>query len=517
MVRVGLTVLPFARIRRIIEHSTRFPWSPPDRPRHQTAQIVRAVDRAARWVPGWPRTCLVTALTAESMLRRHGHPATLRVGVAHEPGSPLEAHAWTECEGRIVVGREGVERFTPVTGPGERVLNPGEFSDPETAAQQLILAVAAPDRDPESVRRLLLSCEDWDAVFALGERHQILGQLAVVVGNLGIAADLPPAVAARLRGLSLESLLLDRVHAENLRGVIEGFDGAGIPFILLKGRGLAERLYDDPCERPSRDIDILVKRDSYAETRELLMSMGFVPLREDSYLELHFHVPFVKAGIRVPVIIEVHWDLLPPGSPLAFAIDDWWDNARVVRLEAGNVMLPPIEDEILYLAHHAFQMFAVTVKTLADVGRAIGSLDEKTWADVVARAEHDRTGAFLREATVLIRDFWGPTDRILPRPDPAAAGRRWLASNITAPSAILSLGRVRWWPFGQIGYWSLLPASRVGLAGLFTAVGSPKPGVVHADRRRSSRSSPRRLFAVGVALCLCCLPERWFPTAMRSS
>ena len=43
-----------------------------------------------------------------TLLRRHGHVSDLKIGVRlgdrTRPDIPLDAHAWVECDGRIVIG-----------------------------------------------------------------------------------------------------------------------------------------------------------------------------------------------------------------------------------------------------------------------------------------------------------------------------------------------------------------------------------------------------------------------------
>jgi hypothetical protein len=51
-------------------------------------------------------TCLTRAMAASLLLTLHGHPTTLRLGVAREDGE-LAAHAWLESNGRIVIGEAG--------------------------------------------------------------------------------------------------------------------------------------------------------------------------------------------------------------------------------------------------------------------------------------------------------------------------------------------------------------------------------------------------------------------------
>jgi hypothetical protein len=53
-------------------------------------------------------TCLVRALAADAILRRHGFTSQLRIGVRHHDGAssrPLDSHAWVECDDRIVIGQ----------------------------------------------------------------------------------------------------------------------------------------------------------------------------------------------------------------------------------------------------------------------------------------------------------------------------------------------------------------------------------------------------------------------------
>lgn len=94
------TVLPFRRWRVLLTRPA--PRAiPRDRP--TPATIARAVDRARRHVPGQYR-CLPVAYSAHLLLHRHGHGSRVHVGVAHDSQGKVEAHAWVECEGRVLVG-----------------------------------------------------------------------------------------------------------------------------------------------------------------------------------------------------------------------------------------------------------------------------------------------------------------------------------------------------------------------------------------------------------------------------
>ena len=61
-------------------------------------EIVTAVDRAGRYVPGG--TCLPKSLALAWMLRGSGVAADVRIGV--KTAGQFEAHAWVECNGVAV-------------------------------------------------------------------------------------------------------------------------------------------------------------------------------------------------------------------------------------------------------------------------------------------------------------------------------------------------------------------------------------------------------------------------------
>jgi len=75
--------------------------SPPRPGRPSSEEICRAVEIAGRFVPG--ATCLVKAQAGSAMLNRFGYAAEIKIGVLKQ-SSNLEAHAWVECDGLVVMG-----------------------------------------------------------------------------------------------------------------------------------------------------------------------------------------------------------------------------------------------------------------------------------------------------------------------------------------------------------------------------------------------------------------------------
>jgi hypothetical protein len=107
-VRIGLYAVGFAVLRRWLglrqpAADTTQPSDSASGPAEVAGRVAWAVQAAARRIPG--ATCLVQALVAEAMLRRRGYEPALHFGVRQRPDRrSIDAHAWIELNGAVVVG-----------------------------------------------------------------------------------------------------------------------------------------------------------------------------------------------------------------------------------------------------------------------------------------------------------------------------------------------------------------------------------------------------------------------------
>lgn len=119
-VRAAVGLVPFRTLNRWTE---RVPLGRPsgDVPVAQTVWAVGAV--AGRLFPDDP--CLTQALAARVALRRLGRPTTLRLGVAEATGGGIEAHAWLEDDGRVLIGGAQSPRSYVALQASARASRPG--------------------------------------------------------------------------------------------------------------------------------------------------------------------------------------------------------------------------------------------------------------------------------------------------------------------------------------------------------------------------------------------------------
>ncbi len=109
--RLAIWVLPFRVVRRILTRRTARKAAATGA---SGERIGWAIDIAKRFVPN--ATCLPQAIAAESLLRRSGLPALMHIGVKKSVDGKLDAHAWVESEGHIIVGdlAEEFASYTPL-------------------------------------------------------------------------------------------------------------------------------------------------------------------------------------------------------------------------------------------------------------------------------------------------------------------------------------------------------------------------------------------------------------------
>jgi hypothetical protein len=113
-VRLGLCLLPFRTLLKLIETYSSLPFDRQTLAQGSMHRVLWAVELSSRYMPGGVK-CLARALTTKVWLNWYGYPSTLRIGVAKSTQGTLEAHAWVESHGQIVIGNlQDLSRFTPL-------------------------------------------------------------------------------------------------------------------------------------------------------------------------------------------------------------------------------------------------------------------------------------------------------------------------------------------------------------------------------------------------------------------
>lgn len=101
-IRLALWTLPFRVTRHYVEWLQKASGPTGSLETVVVREVIWAVQTVSRRVPG--ASCLTQGMATQVLLGRLGEQSELCLGVARSTGGRLEAHAWVEIDGRIVIG-----------------------------------------------------------------------------------------------------------------------------------------------------------------------------------------------------------------------------------------------------------------------------------------------------------------------------------------------------------------------------------------------------------------------------
>ncbi len=216
-------------------------------------------------------------------------------------------------------------------------------------------------------------------------RHGLAGLLRHQVAEAGLS--LPPE-AARSLGVQAMAWEVAAVKVKTLLfRALKALEARGVRPVLLKGYGLAARVYPRPLLRATSDVDLLVAPSELEEARLAMLSLGLSPEPDaDEYYppQYRHHLAFgSRAGL-----VEVHF------RPMA----NWglpWDGdlllarARRGTLDGREVRFLCPEDELVYLALHAAAHMLTRVGWLYDLKLLVNAHPALEWKRVVSVARDE--------------------------------------------------------------------------------------------------------------------------------
>jgi hypothetical protein len=191
-----------------------------------------------------------------------------------------------------------------------------------------------------------------------------------------------------------------------------------LPVIALKGLSLAKNIYGDIALRPMSDMDLLVKEEDLVRTGRILLTLGYkqsFPSWESTLKIYHNLPPFMnKSG----AIIELHWNIVTPDSPIKVDLDGLWERACLIKVDNVEVRAFSPEDLFLHLCIHAcFHLqTGLDLIPLCDMAGLIKtSADKIDWQIVIERATRWGGQKCVYLMLLLVRELLGvaPPDKIM--------------------------------------------------------------------------------------------------------
>lgn len=216
--------------------------------------------------------------------------------------------------------------------------------------------------------------------------------------------------ASEHRALSDDARLTVMQAVKNKRlllTVLDALQKKGLTPVVLKGFGLASRLYEPPLVRPSTDVDVLVQPHELPVAHEVLETLGLThqpdPALFDAHEEHHHEAFEGSAGL-----VEVHFRLFAGFGMATYDDGAVQHRSRTAQLEGRTVRFLGIEDEFLYLAVHAANHAFLRASWLVDLQRFVRQMPALDFSKVAQLALESGFTAPYAAALDAMQSAFGP-------------------------------------------------------------------------------------------------------------
>ena len=218
-----------------------------------------------------------------------------------------------------------------------------------------------------------------------------------------------------------------------LKNIKEILDGDNMSFIILKGPHLGNTIYNDPIERLSCDLDLLVKPKHFDSIISILLSNEYKLLFSNSKrfaTEKHFYCWHLISPQGV--LVEIHRDLAGYGR-YPINVDGLFERAE--PFEIGKIKFLGLgrEDLLLHLCLHMVKSYFTYIekKHIKDVA-LLTQKRNIDWDIFIRRVIDARCSHGVYYALLAARDQLHAEirDDVLKVLSPRGVRKRWLDSHL---------------------------------------------------------------------------------------
>ena len=196
---------------------------------------------------------------------------------------------------------------------------------------------------------------EWEAALWVVYWQNALPWLADRVAEAGI--KLPEAVNGRLQTINAASRERTKLMLDACVEILAAFRKAGIETILLKGAVLAPLIYPDPYERPLADLDLLIRPQDVAASREIMLNqLGYRYYSRSAEDEVYLRGER-KANIWAPDNVhpvEVHFTLREEYAGIGYELAEvmWRESEERPYWQNSTARIPNPAALLLHVCAH---------------------------------------------------------------------------------------------------------------------------------------------------------------------
>lgn len=185
---------------------------------------------------------------------------------------------------------------------------------------------------------------------------------------------------------------------------------AGIDFLPLKGPVLSQFLHNDPTERTSWDLDILIDLKDLDQCTNILQERGYDLLtlfktekQKEAIIKHYHHLEFYNT--KTGILIELHWSLTGIRG-LEIGQKELMPFTSDISVGNNQFRLLNIEHQFEYLSiHGTFHLFN-RLQWLSDLKTFVESLTEEQLKAIISHSKKNESYFFILVAFSLLNEVF---------------------------------------------------------------------------------------------------------------
>ncbi len=256
------------------------------------------------------------------------------------------------------------------------------------------------EKDSENIKKLIQLNINWKYLIEIADWHRVLPLLFLNLNKI-CSQFVPTDVLNYLRQYYYNNAQRNLFKASKLVKILNIFEENKIPVITFKGPVLAAAIYGDIACRAFNDLDILVRRQDFIKTKEILIIHGFEPYvdsneqeanylksltneEEEAYLRSHWELHLNNSQDKIT--LDVHQGILSKQFSFTHNTENWiWEDTKHISFVDKQILSFSVENLIIILCSQGGKDCWLWLNRICDLAEVIRAYPEVNWDKVWER------------------------------------------------------------------------------------------------------------------------------------
>lgn len=215
--------------------------------------------------------------------------------------------------------------------------------------QSLVYLLSAAIRE-ESINSNQLDNINWGKIFEMAKEQEIYTLLYPIIKDMDDNLKPKNEIMLEWKRNTILASLYQMQNVNGLSSVLMALNEAEIQVIGLKGLVLRE-LYPVKELRTMSDSDLLVHIEDLDKVQKILLNLGYFEKLRGPKDIVFLHKRFLP--------IELHWQLMDKKrfQNIDYLEKNIWENTGKINIGGADILIPSLENQILYLCLHMASHF----------------------------------------------------------------------------------------------------------------------------------------------------------------